>query len=133
MGSLEKAFGYQGDNMNLPVADVDAAVPFYETVLGFHVVSRSDTPHKSAILARDRIQMRLAETGGDPTQDGCAFHVTGLAELFSEFQANGLENKTSEFATERRGDAMWKVFYVVAPDGLCYWFGERQATETMAQ
>ena len=23
----------------------------------------------------------------------------------------------------------WKVFYVVAPDGPCYWFGERQAQE----
>jgi hypothetical protein len=24
------------------------------------------------------------------------------------------------------GDVPWGVFYVVAPDGLCYWFGERQ-------
>ena len=124
---LEKVFGYQGDNMNLPVRNVVAALPFYETVLGFRVVSRSDTPHKSAVLARDQIQMRLAENGGDPAQDGCAFHVKDLAALFVEFQANGLNKDIREFKTEQHGDAAWKVFYVVAPDGLCYWFGERAA------
>jgi len=29
--------------------------------------------------------MRLAENGGDPGQDGCAFHVQGLELLFDEF------------------------------------------------
>ena len=111
--------------MNLPVPDVEAALPFYQTVLGFTVVSRSSTPHHTAVLARDEIQMRIAENGGDPSQDGCAFHVTGLESLFSEFRANGLE-KLSEFSTERHRDLEWRVFYVVAPDGLCYWFGECQ-------
>ena len=75
MATLEKAFGYQGDNMNLPVKDLAAALPFYETVLGFRVVSRGDAPNKSAVLARDHVQIGLAENGGDATQDGCAFHV----------------------------------------------------------
>ena len=73
--TLEKAFGYQGDAMRLPVPDLAAALPFYEIVLGFRVVSRNDTPHNSAVLARDQVQIGLAENGGDPTQDGCAFHV----------------------------------------------------------
>jgi catechol 2,3-dioxygenase-like lactoylglutathione lyase family enzyme len=126
MGTLEKAFGYQGDNMNLSVADLDAALAFYETVLGFHVVSRDSTPPKSALLARDQVQMQLAENGGDSSQDGCAFHVTDLTSLFAEFKANGLQKELSDFSTEEHGGASWKVFYVVAPDGLCYWFGERQ-------
>ena len=33
--TLEQAFGYQGDNMNLPVGNLAAALPFYESVLGF--------------------------------------------------------------------------------------------------
>jgi catechol 2,3-dioxygenase-like lactoylglutathione lyase family enzyme len=127
MGRLEKAFGYQGDNMNLPVRDLDSALPFYEKVLGFRVASRADSPHKSAVLARDDIQIGLAENGGDPTQDGCAFHVKGLEALFSEFKANGLQKELSDFTTEQHGEVAWKVFFVVAPDGLCYWFGERQA------
>ena len=125
---LERAFGYQGDNMNLPVRDVVAALPFYETVLGFRVVSRGDTPHKSVVLARDEVEIRLAENGGDSAQDGCAFHVKDLEALFAEFQANGLNKELSEFDVEQRGDVSWKVFYVVAPDGLCYWFGERSVT-----
>jgi catechol 2,3-dioxygenase-like lactoylglutathione lyase family enzyme len=111
--------------MTLPVANVEAALPFYLTVLGFTLVSRGSTPHNAAVLARDQIQMRIAENGGDPSQDGCAFHVTGLESLFTEFKANGLE-KLSGFSTERHRDLDWKVFYVVAPDGLCYWFGERR-------
>ena len=125
--TLQKAFGYQGDNMHLPVRDLAEALPFYETVLGFRVLSRSNTPHKSAVLARDEVQIGLAENGGDPTQDGCAFHVTNLESLFAEFNANGLDKQLSEFDIEQHDEAAWRVFYVIAPDGLCYWFGERQA------
>ena len=126
-GTLQKGWGYQGDKMHLPVPDLSAALPFYETVLGFRVLSRSDTPHNAAVLGRDDVEIGLAENGGDPTQDGCAFHVTDLASLFSEFKANGLQKELSEFDTEQHDGVAWKVFYVVAPDGLCYWFGERQA------
>jgi catechol 2,3-dioxygenase-like lactoylglutathione lyase family enzyme len=125
--TLEKAWGYQGDTMNLPVRDLAAALPFYETVLGFRVLSRSATPHNSVVLARDQVQIGLAENGGDSKQDGCAFHVKDLEALFAEFKANGLQKEHSEFAIEPRDGVAWKVFYVVAPDGLCYWFGERQA------
>ena len=125
--TLENAFGYQRDTMNLPVPDLAAALPFYETVLGFRVVSQSDAPHNSAVLARDQIQIGLAENGGDPSQDGCAFHVKDLDALFAEFKANGLLKELSDFSIEQRSGVPWRVFYVVAPDGLCYWFGERQA------
>ena len=74
---LEKAYGYQGDALNLPVEDLAAALPFYQTVLGFRLVSQTETPHKSAVLARDQIQIGLAENGGDATQDGlCRTHQT---------------------------------------------------------
>jgi catechol 2,3-dioxygenase-like lactoylglutathione lyase family enzyme len=128
-GKLEKAWGYQGDSMNLPVADLAAALPFYETVLGFQVVSRGETPHRSAVLARDEVKIGLAENGGDSSQDGCAFHVNALEPLFAEFKSNGLQKELSDFSTERHGDVAWRVFYVVAPDGLCYWFGEREGTD----
>src|SRR6185436_8825136 len=124
--TLNKAFGYQDNNMALPVADLAAAVPFYETVLGFRVISRADSPVRSATLARDEVQIGLAENGGDSSQDGCAFHVTHLDALLEEFRSKGLEKSSSNTDVERHGGADWRVFYVVAPDGLCYWFGERQ-------
>ena len=81
-GTLEKAFGYKGNNMNLPVADLATALPFYETMLGFRVLSRSDTPASSAVLARDHIQIRLAENGGDPSQDGFPVRCLVSPQLF---------------------------------------------------
>jgi lactoylglutathione lyase len=125
-GTLNKAFGYQDDKMNLPVADLASALPFYENVLGFRVESRADAPHRSAILARDLVQIGLAENGGDSSQDGCAFHVANVDALREEFQARLPEKQLSAIDVEKRGDKSWRVFYVVAPDGLCYWFGELQ-------
>ena len=125
--TLDRAFGYQDNAMALPVADVAAAIPFYERVLGFRVASHTEGPPRTAVLERDSVQMALTENGGDPTQDGCAFHVTNVEALFAEFKANGLPKEGPDFGIETMDGANWKVFYVVAPDGLCYWFGERQA------
>ena len=125
-GTLRKAYGYQGDNLNLPVANVEQAIPFYTSVLGFTVISRGESPLRSALLGRDDVRIGIVESGGDSSQDGCAFHVDGLEELFDEFKRNGLQKEISEFDVEEQDGVPWKVFYVVAPDGLCYWFGERQ-------
>jgi len=129
MAELEKAWGYQGNNMNLPVRDIATAVPFYEK-MGFTVMSRRDTPQRSALLARDQVQMQLVENGGDPAQDGCAFWVKDVEALLAEFQGLGLSKETSALKIEYRNGAPWRVFFVVAPDGLCYWFGERQYPST---
>lgn len=117
---------YADDAMNLPVQNVDAAIPYYEKMFGFRVVSRQDAPHKSAILARDNIQIGLAENGGDPTQEGCFFEVDDVEIAFAELKSNGLEKEEAGFRIDRYGDTSWKVFFVVAPDGLCYCLGERQ-------
>src|SRR5262245_1007860 len=85
---LQSAWGYQGDPMNLPVANVDEAVPFYESVFGFTVESRSDDPHRSVVLERNGIRMAIAENGGDPSQDGVAFGVDDVESLLSEWMSN---------------------------------------------
>jgi len=115
------------DPKNLPVRDLETSIAFYEGSMGFKVESRKEEPHRSARLRRDQVEIGLAENGGDSTQDGCAFHVKALESLFAEFKANGLQKELSELNIERQDGVAWKVFYVVAPDGLCYWFGERQA------
>ena len=112
--------------MNLPVENVDQAIPFYETVMGFRVESRSDSPHKSVVLARDDIKIGLAENGGDPAQDGCFFEVDNAETAFAELRANGLTEEHPNFRIDQYGDKKFKVFFVSAPDGLCYCLGERQ-------
>jgi len=51
-----------------------------------------------------------------------------VESLLAEFKTNGLQKELSDFSNEEQGGSVWKVFYVVAPDGLCYWFGEQQQT-----
>lgn len=123
---FKSTWPYQGDAMNLPVENVDEAVPFYETVMGFQVLSRDDSPHKSAVLTRDEIKIGIAENGGDPTQDGCFFEVDNADNAFAELKANGLNRDQPEFRIDQYGEKKFKVFFVVAPDGLCYCLGERQ-------
>ena len=122
---FKTAHPYAEDEMHLPVKDVDAAIPFYETVMGFRVVSRNDSPHKSAVLARDEIQIGLAENGGDPTQEGCFFEVDNAEAAFAELKSHGLRKEAADFRIDQYGDTSYKVFFVVAPDGLCYCLGER--------
>jgi catechol 2,3-dioxygenase-like lactoylglutathione lyase family enzyme len=123
---LKSVYPYAGDALNLPVGDVEAAIPFYETVMGFQVISRSDSPHKSAILERDEIKIGLAENGGDPAQDGCFFQVDNAETAFAELKSRGLDREEAGFRVDQYGDKSFKVFFVVAPDGLCYCLGERQ-------
>src|SRR5215813_13544345 len=124
---FKTASPYQEDKLNLPVEDLDAAIPFYETIMGFQVVSLKDTPCKSAILGRDDIQIGLAENGGDPTQDGCFFEVDNVEAAFTELKARGLNKEDAGYRIDRHGQTSWRVFFVVAPDGLCYCLGQRQA------
>ena len=124
---FKTASPYAKDAMNLPVVDVDAAIPFYETTMGFKLVSKNDSPFKSAVLARDAIQIGLAENGGDPSQEGCFFEVDDAEAAFAELKARGLNKDEAGFRIDRYGDTSFKVFFVVAPDGLCYCLGERQS------
>jgi catechol 2,3-dioxygenase-like lactoylglutathione lyase family enzyme len=126
MSAIKTAYPYAEDKMKLPKGNLEEAIPFYETVMGFRVVSRSDSPHKSACLARDDIQIGLAENGGDPTQEGCVFEVDNAESAFAELKANGLDKETAGFRIDRHDDTAYKVFFVVVPDGLCYCLGERQ-------
>jgi len=124
---FKNAWPYQRDAMNLPVADLSASIPFYQSVFDFQLLSQVDNPVKSAVLGRDEIRIGIAENGGDPTQDGCFFEVDNVESALAELKANGLEKEISDFSTQKHGETNWKVFFVVAPDGLCYCLGEKQA------
>ena len=121
------AWPYQDDEMNLPVESVDQAIPFYETVMGFRVESRGDSPHKTAVLSRDDIKIGLAENGGDSSQEGCFFEVDDVEQAFAELKTRGFQKVDPDFSFDQHGDVRWKVFFVVAPDGLCYCLGQRQS------
>ena len=123
----KRAAPYAEDAMNLPVENVDRAIPFYERIFGFQVVERRNTPHKAAVLSRDDVRIGLAENGGDSSQEGCFFEVDDVEAAFAELKANGLDKDDAGFRVDAHGATSYRVFFVVAPDGLCYCLGERQA------
>lgn len=122
---FKRAVPYADDAMNLPVADVASAIPYYEKTFGFRVVSRQDAPVKSAALARDQIQIGLAENGGDPSQEGCYFEVDDIEAAYEEIK--GTRPGDSDLETQTDGSTTSRVFFVVAPDGLCYMIGQPQS------
>jgi lactoylglutathione lyase len=123
----KRAVPYADDAMNLPVGNVEQAVPFYETIMKFDVLDRMHEPHEAVVLGRDDIRIGLAENGGDPTQEGCFFEVDDVEAAFAELKANGLKKDDAGFRVDKHGDTPFRVFFVVAPDGLCYCLGQRQA------
>ena len=121
---FKRAMPYKDDALNLPVADVDTAVPYYEQTFDFRLVSKGDEPYKHAILARDEIQIGLAENGGDPSQEGCFFEVDDVEAAHSEFKIKN--PNLSEPGMQKVNGQTFKAFFVVAPDGLCYMIAQPQ-------
>ncbi len=115
---FKRAAPYCDDALNLPVADVASAVPYYERTFGFSVVARHESPHPRVILARDDVQMGLAENGGDPSQEGCFFEVDDVEAAYEELKDHGAS--PGDIAQQDAGGRPCRAFFVIAPDGLCY-------------
>ena len=115
---FKRAAPYGDDALNLPVADVASAVPYYERTFGFSVVARHDSPHPRVILARDQVQMGLAQNGGDPSQEGCFFEVDDVDAAFEELKAGGAS--PGGIKEQDAAGQPVRAFFVIAPDGLCY-------------
>ena len=127
MAKILRVAPYADDQLNLPVVDVDSAVKFYEIVMGFSVESRSDIDCKKIFLERDGFRIGIAENGGDPSQEGCFFEVDDVEAMSEELKSNGLGKAKTEFRIDQHGDISYKVFFVIAPDGLCYCLGQQQS------
>lgn len=114
------AFPYQQDVLALPVVDLDAASRWYAAAFGLQELERRDQPHPAVILERDGINIGFAVNGGDASQDGAAILVSDIDRAKAEVEAAGIEIanwRIDEHEGEKR-----QVFFVVAPDGLCFYF-----------
>lgn len=119
-----KASPYQEDVLALPVTDLDAAAHWYGQHFGMTEVERPDQPTPSVILERDGVRIGFAINGGDPSQEGAAILVSKLRGMKEDLEARG--TSTGECRIDERDGRKYEVFFVVAPDGLCYYFYEPQ-------
>ncbi len=117
---FKSANPFQNDVLALPVADIDEAASYYSMLFGMSEVSRSDSPNPRVVLERDGVQLGFEVNGGDSSQDGAAILVTDAARARQELEANGVI--TANWRIDERDGETFQVFFVVAPDGLCYYF-----------
>lgn len=117
---FKAAFPYQDDVLALPVEDLDQASRWYANALGLTEVERRNDPVPTVIMQRDGIRIGFAINGGDASNDGAAILVTDIERARRELEASGLSVGNSRI-DDHDGQKM-SVFFLVAPDGLCYYF-----------
>ena len=111
---------YEDNVLALPVTDLDAATEWYCNHFGMTEVERRNEPHPAVILERDGVQIGFAVNGGDPSQEGAAIRVNNIQGIMAELASTGL-GIANPRVDERDGEK-FDVFFIVAPDGLCYYF-----------
>ncbi|MEM9566938.1 MAG: VOC family protein [Cyanobacteria bacterium P01_E01_bin.34] len=119
---FQSASPYQDDIFALPVNDLNAASKWYCTHFGMSEVERLDQPVPKVILKRDHTSLGFAINNGDPSQEGAAIQVSHIEQLKIEFETRGTPMGNCHI-DEREGKE-YNVFFVIAPDGLCYYFYE---------
>lgn len=118
------AFPFQKDVLTLPVKDLSEASQWYCKHFGMNEVQRDSEGTPSVVLQRDDARIGFEVNGRDATQDGAAILVRDIHALKAELENTGLE--VGDFRTDERDGKLLTVFFVVAPDGLCYYFHEPQ-------
>lgn len=119
------------DTNALPVKDFDAAINFYETVLGFTVVARDET---SATLKREEVQIGLLQKDDHKPEEAgsCYFSVEDVESMRRELDSKGGE--LSEFRIDQYGGKYYRIFFLRESDnGYCFCFGQPWSTTLQNQ
>ena len=119
---FKAAYPYQQDVLALPVSDISVASDWYSKHFDMVEVERKKKPIPTVILERDDVQIGFAVNGGDPTQEGAAILVDRIEEIRRTLEAKGVQ--VSDWQIDERDGQKLRVFFVVAPDGLCYYVHE---------
>ncbi len=119
-GLFEKAFPYGDNVLALPVSDLEAAVKWYGEHFGLVEVERKAEPQPTVIMERDGTRIGFSVNGGDSSQEGAAILVSDIHAAQAELESRGV--KIGNWRVDERDGKKLQVFFVVAPDGLCYYF-----------
>jgi catechol 2,3-dioxygenase-like lactoylglutathione lyase family enzyme len=117
---FEKAFPFGADVLALPVTDLDTATSWYAEHFAMVVVERRSEPRPTVIMERDGARMGFTVNGADSSQDGAAILVSDIHAARTELESKGV--RIGNWRVDERDGKKLQVFFVVAPDGLCYYF-----------
>ena len=124
---FEAAFPFQDDVLALPVQDIDVAAEWYAKAFGLREVERPAAAVATVVMERDGVRIGFAVNGGDASNDGAAILVADAARARDELEANGVE--IGNWRIDERDGKRYQVFFVVAPDALCYYFHQELADD----
>ena len=119
---FKQAYPFQNDVLALPVTNLDAASLWYTEHFGMAEVERIDQPVPTVILERDGTRIGFAMNGGDASQDGAAVLVSNIRGVKDELESRGAT--VANWRIDERDGQKYQVFFVAAPDGLCFYFHE---------
>ena len=121
MAQLKGVYPISGEDLNaLPVQEIEPAIAFYETMLGFSVVSRDTS---AAALTRDEVRIGLVRKAEhQPDEAGSlAFADDDLDAMHHELQESSAE--PGKFGTDQWGGKQYRTFFVREDEnGYCYCF-----------
>ncbi|MCH9806239.1 MAG: VOC family protein [Alphaproteobacteria bacterium] len=117
---FKAAYPFQADVERLPVQDIDEAAKWYCNTFGMEEIERRSEPRPAVVLARDGVKIGFEVNGGDASQDGAAVLVADIHRARDELTAKGVS--IGNWRIDERDGSKFQVFFVIAPDGLCYYF-----------
>ena len=117
---FEKAFPYGDDVLALPVTDLDTAANWYAKHFAMVEVERRSSPQPTVIMERDGARIGFSVNGGDSSQEGAAILVSDIHAARAELESGGV--KIGNWRVDEQDGKKLQVFFVSAPDGLCYYF-----------
>lgn len=117
---FEQAFPYGNDVLALPVENLESAARWYANHFAMVEVERKSEPAPTVVMARDDIRIGFSVNGGDASQDGAAIRVSDIHAARDELASRGVT--IANWRVDKQNGKRQQVFFVVAPDGLCYYF-----------
>jgi hypothetical protein len=120
VAAFQSAFPYGNNILALPVTDLDSAANWYGKHFSMVEVQRWLEPLPTVIMERDGVRIGFSVNGGDSSQEGAGILVSNIHAARAELENRGV--KTGNWRVEERDGKRYQVFFVVAPDGLCYYF-----------
>jgi hypothetical protein len=117
---FEKAFPYGDDVLALPVTDLDSAANWYAQYFAMVEVERRSDPQPTVVMERDGARIGFSVNGGDSSQEGAAILVSDIHAARAELESRGV--KIGNWRVDEQDGKKLQVFFVMAPDGLCYYF-----------
>jgi hypothetical protein len=129
MKQFKAVYPISGEDLSaLPVQAIGPAVVFYQSVLGFSVVTSDEA---TATLQRDDVRLGLVRKADHkPGEAGsCAFAVVDLDALHRELDGRGLD--LGGIRIDEWQGKKYRVFFLrEAENGYCYCFSQPARTDT---